>query len=158
MRKGMADGKTHEIAGVVAGGSWALYQARDQEFIGLLFEGIGGAIGGYVGGKLPDLLEPAIHSYHRDFCHSLTTGVALSAGTISAMEKWAKFCRDNAEDCRIRRTESVDGCSGFIYGFGEVVWRMLAGLLVGLVGGYISHLVFDAVTPRSIPLISKSLV
>ena len=37
----------------------------------------------------------------------------------------------------------------------ELFWRALAGFVNGLAAGYISHLVLDAGTPRSIPLLAN---
>jgi hypothetical protein len=37
----------------------------------------------------------------------------------------------------------------------EIFWRALAGFANGLPAGYISHLVLDAGTPRSIPFLTN---
>ena len=39
----------------------------------------------------------------------------------------------------------------------ELFWRALADFANGLAAGYCSHLVLDAGTPRSIPLLTNSL-
>ncbi len=39
----------------------------------------------------------------------------------------------------------------------ELFWRALAAFANGLAAGYLSHLVLDAGTPRSIPLLTNCL-
>lgn len=37
---------------------------------------------GYAAGTIPDLLEPAIHSHHRKFFHSVAAGTAVTYGAF----------------------------------------------------------------------------
>lgn len=78
-------------------------------------------------GKLPDILEPATNPHHRQFFHSIATFMALGYGVKKAYE-WKP--QDKLEEC-IR----------------------FALLCAGV--GYISHLVLDASTARSLPMIGK---
>jgi len=52
----------------------------------------GSCLGG-VGGILPDLLEPAVHSYHRKTMHSVTTGVGLSIVVLKNHSKMTPIQR-----------------------------------------------------------------
>lgn len=75
--------------------------------------------------KLPDILEPAIHSHHRKFCHSwLVLLGAVGAGL------WLWNWRPTT-----------------------VELRQLRAVLLGALLGYTSHLGMDAMTPRGLPLI-----
>lgn len=87
---------------------------------------IAGGIGAFFG-KLPDLLEPATNPHHRQFCHSLLVLGAVGYGFKRAYE-W-------------KPKDQI-----------EAILRMLALVAAG---GYISHLVLDAVTPRSLPLVGR---
>lgn len=78
-----------------------------------------------VGSKLPDVLEPAIHSHHRQFFHSLL----VLGGAIYAVRWLWKWKPETTEQ------------------------RCLRAALCGLLVGYCSHLGMDAFTPRSIPVI-----
>jgi membrane-bound metal-dependent hydrolase YbcI (DUF457 family) len=78
-------------------------------------------------GNLPDTLEPAIHPHHRQFCHSVVVLAAVGYGIKKSYE-W-----------------KPQGSAGKF-------WRALA-LCAGV--GYISHLILDVVTPRSLPLLGK---
>jgi len=83
---------------------------------------------GSVFGKLPDILEPALNNpHHRQFCHSLAVLGMVGYGVKRAWE-WEP--KDEFEE----------------------VFRVLA-LCAG--AGYVSHLVLDGFTPRSLPLLGK---
>jgi inner membrane protein len=75
--------------------------------------------------SLPDLLEPAVHPNHRRFFHSVTFAAAVTYSMRRAY-KWET----------------------------QEPWERLARLAV-LVGGsaYLAHLVRDAFTAKSLPLI-----
>jgi len=53
--------------------------AKEQRVPNWWTEVAGGALGGYVGGLLPDVLEPAISSWHRDVAHSCAAGGGIVA-------------------------------------------------------------------------------
>jgi inner membrane protein len=149
----VADGRTHVLVGMVAGGGAALYRGRDLPGPDLLVEAIGGVIGGYAGGKGPDILEPAIHAWHRKFCHSWTAGAAIGAG-IATLEAWEGHCRERAANHRCRRlAPGTDPLTAIFLWIGEMFWTLAAGFAAGFGGGYLSHLLLDAATPRSLPLI-----
>jgi len=78
--------------------------------------------------KLPDLLEPALNNpHHRQFCHSLIVLAAIGYGIKKAYE-W-------------RPSDSGD--------------RFLRALALCAGVGYMSHLLLDGFTPRSLPLVGK---
>lgn len=78
-------------------------------------------------GKLPDILEPALHPNHRQFFHGFAVLAAVSAGLVKAYQ-WSPE---------------------------EPLEKFVRGLT--LVGGvaYLSHLLCDASTPKGLPLIGK---
>ncbi len=51
---------------------------------------------------------------------------------------------------------AVDPFSKFLLDLFALLWRLAAGFANGLAAGYISHLALDAVTPRSIPLLTSA--
>lgn len=158
----MPDGKTHKLVGTATGALYAAYRAREQRTADRWLEVLGGALGGYLGGILPDSIEPATSSWHRDLAHSCAAGggiVALSR-TFTAL---AEACREQAEKCRaipmvaqgnFYVVAPADPWKQFIMSLSELIWRFLAGCVNGLAAGYTSHLALDAVTPRSIPLLT----
>jgi hypothetical protein len=159
----MSDGKTHRLVGAGTGAVFAGFRAKEQKDHHWLAEVAGGALGGYVGGLLPDVLEPAISSWHRDVAHSYTAGGGIVA-MRDALAAFVAACRENAEKCRAIPMEQqgdvfvfvpVDPISRLLLDVFELLWRLAAGFANGLAAGYLSHLALDAVTPRSIPLLKR---
>ena len=163
----MPDGATYKLIGASGGAAFAAYRAKDQNPGNWIAELAGGAIGGYVGGILPDILEPAISSWHRGVAHSYVSGATVAGTANAVLSKWEVACRTNAESCKAIPVIVVPGgmfvaappdpVHQFLSSLAELFWRLMAGLLNGLVAGYISHLALDAVTPRSIPLLASGV-
>ncbi len=77
--------KTHQIvASLAIGGVLAYkeYQAGEQSLKPFLGAGIAA-----LATKLPDILEPADHPNHRQFCHSLTFA-AMLGGVLAELNAW----------------------------------------------------------------------
>lgn len=120
------NGPAHQLVGVAIGIASA---ARDDEHKSshLHHPLAAGAIGAFFG-KLPDVLEPALRNpRHRQFFHSFT---------FLGMVGWGVH--------KVRQWEPQDELE-----------KLLRGLL--LIGGlaYMSHLVVDAFTSRSLPLVGR---
>lgn len=77
--------------------------------------------------RLPDWIEPATNPHHRQFFHSISFLVMLGYGLKKAYD-W------KPEDKRGQFLRFLTLCAG---------------------AGYISHLVLDGLTPRSLPLLGK---
>jgi hypothetical protein len=159
----MSDRKTHKYIGAGTGAVYAAFQAKDQSDTNFWIEAVGGALGGYSGGIVPDVLEPAICSWHRGVCHSWT-----AAGTVlyarATLAQWAESCRKQADKCRlIPMVEDLASgewvpipqtpIQNLVMQLGELFWRLLAGFLNGFAAGYISHLALDSGTPRGLPVL-----
>jgi len=168
----MPDSKTHKYVAITAGVGFAAYRAKEQEGLNFLIEVVGGALGAWSTGNLPDIFEPAISSWHRSTFHSLAAGGAIlsQVDTISA---FTEFCRDQAAQCKenpkrilmIPLSEDVwvpielDGTAGKLFSFIEqCLWLLLAGFVAGAAAGYVSHLALDGLTgKRSLPLVARGL-
>lgn len=119
----MSSAAAHDTAGLLAGLAAAILdQSPDEER--LLLDGLLAA-GAIAGAKLPDVLEPAIHSHHRALFHSFV--VLVGAG-------WA------AKKLWNWRPEAV-------------AQRQLRAVLLGALIGYCSHLGLDSFTPRGLPIV-----
>jgi len=166
----MANRRTHRRAGRISGAVYAAHRAKDQGVLQCAAEVAGGAFGGEVGALVADVLEPGISSWHRGPAHSCTAGVAiLSLGDLLGQAE--TYCRQQAErKAEERRTLQmvpdlmepnlfVPAPSSILAQLWlvtcELFWRALAGFANGLAAGYLSHLVLDAGTPRSIPLLTN---
>lgn len=149
----MPNAPVHALAAVPSGAAFAIYRARNQPTGGLC-EAVGGAIGGWVGGKAPDYFDPANCWNHRRFFHSWAafgTGLVLSNALLTA---WEGFCLGKAEEMRQRLATdaSLVGFQRFLVALWEILLRTAAGALAGFLAGYASHLVLDAFTVSSLPL------
>lgn len=160
----MPDGKTHALVGAGSGAVYSGYRAKDQDQDWWV-EVIGGAIGGYVGGKLPDWIEPAVSPWHRSTAHSGAVGGGVLA-IGNAIAACGAACRENAETCKSLRMQQqgdvfvfvpLDPLSNFFANLFEFLWRLAAGFVNGLAAGYVSHLTLDAMTARSIPLLPAEM-
>jgi hypothetical protein len=86
--------------------------------------------------------------------------------------EWQKFCRERADYCHLQAQQAgvlvmvphplrpnlfvpapVNPWAQLCWYAEEVFWRFAAGFANGLAAGYVSHIVLDAGTPRSIPLL-----
>jgi len=119
----MANGSTHQLTAAIAVGSVYLCAEANQHQKSA--KPLLGATLAAVLTNLPDVLEPASHPHHRQFFHSLAFAGLLGAAGYKAY-KWET---DNPFDEAMR----------FV-------------LLVG-VGAYLVHLLLDAGTPKSLPII-----
>lgn len=116
----------HQLAGAITG--LAVSQIdNEHNKQSTLHNPLATASIGAFAGRLPDLIEPAINPHHRQFFHSFVVMAGVGYG-VKKIYDW----------------EPETGI--------EKGLRILA-----LVGGvaYLSHLVLDAGTPRSLPLVGK---
>jgi len=121
----MASGSTHQMAAAVIVGGTCLCIESSQEE--KAGKSVIGAVLAATMTRLPDVLEPATHPNHRQFFHSIAFASLLGIATH-------KVYRWEPED-------TVDKAVRFT-------------LLVGA-SAYFIHLLLDAGTPKSLPLIGK---
>jgi membrane-bound metal-dependent hydrolase YbcI (DUF457 family) len=154
----MPNGRTHGVIGAVVGGTAGAVAGKDQPDYARLVLVLAGTIGGAAGGLIPDKLEPAEHPHHRDFCHSLGFGTVAgcaSAATLPSLRQMLFAEASRQRNMRLQLAPSDP--NRFWLGVGELAVYVLYGALLGIVVGYLSHLAADALTPRSIPVISRRL-
>jgi len=112
---------------------------------------VSAGFGGRVGGGLPDILEPALTPRHRDALHSVAAGVAAGATMVAG---WRERLLNAATEADARAAAAPEGSwERLSEQVKSILWAALAGLLVGLAAGYLSHLALDAFTASSIPFI-----
>jgi inner membrane protein len=120
------NGPTHQLAGAVA--AFVITQNDTSEKSGALHHPAAAIPIGALLGKLPDMIEPALgNPNHRQFFHSIAALGFLATG-MHKVHHW----------------EPQDDFD-----------KVLRGIL--LVGGaaYLSHLLLDALTSRSLPLVGR---
>lgn len=147
----MPNRQTHVVVGTVTGLAASAISSSDLDAQHRWIECAAGALGGAIGGLMPDALEPAVSPNHRSLFHSLAAAGVLSAAT---MAKWQATCRLRAESCEGRAFAAPAGSQAQNDELtSALLWRAAAGFLVGFLAGYASHLALDASTKRGLPLV-----
>lgn len=119
----MSNGPTHQFTAAICVGAVCIHAERNKKDKSV--RPIVGAVLAANLTKLPDILEPAVHPNHRQFFHSVVFASLLGM----AGYKVYKWNPDNP--------------------FDEVV----RFVLMVAIGAYGIHLLLDANTPKSLPLI-----
>lgn len=150
----MPNRKTHTKVGAISGATYAFYKAKDQELLHIALETLGGALAGYVGGRIPDIIDPATSPRHRSIGHGILPNGILASLYMNQIDGWQQSLRHQAKQfCEQRKsTDSVVGKAGFR--LLELLCYLSAGALAGLFAGHISHLLLDLSTPAKLPLLA----
>ena len=145
--------RTHTVVGTALGGAAGLITAsrlpEEHRPIHVAFA----LFGGFVGGQLPDVIEPALSPNHRGAFHSVG---ALGLTGFTWLANWQADCHARAKGCdeRAGGTHLTDAQRSDEL-FKAFWWRALAGFSVGIIAGYASHLALDATSPRGLPLLGQ---
>jgi hypothetical protein len=152
----MPNRRTHSVVGTGSGGLVAFLWSKDLPPEARLAMTLGGALGGYGGGRLPDLLEPAIHAWHRSFFHSGAVGAGVFRTTVVPVKNRVAELLAKAAEIRAQRLLlEPDHPDHATLQLQEFAMYLLSGVLIGLPVGYLSHLIADGGTERGIPLIGR---
>ncbi|MEN6369790.1 MAG: hypothetical protein ABFD77_08855 [Thermotogota bacterium] len=112
-----------------------------------------------VGSSLPDVLEPANRIDHWSFAHSVTIGSGLLALLATEGHEIRYALRDQGNQLFAVLAESEDRPLLWLaYLVGGAAAYMLSGAVLGVMTGYLSHLLLDQVKSKSnIPLMCRGL-
>lgn len=149
----MPNKQVHIAVGLVTGGSYSLYCARNQSPWAMLYETVGGIAGGAPGGACPDWFDTPDNPNHRSFAHGGVAVVGLACA-VKNMENVQSYFRTQANLYAFLKQTAVSPALSVWYGFLEILMRVIAGAIAGFVAGYTSHIILDFATPRSLPLIA----
>lgn len=134
----------------------ALYSSRSLTGWPALVHAAGCVAASRWGGILPDLLEPALHPGHRAFWHSQLTlvgSVQMSVDPPAVVRTWRGSLFAEAKILRARREAlPEDHPDRSTLWTDEMLRYFLAGALVGLPAGYLTHRPPDAGSPSGLPL------
>lgn len=149
----MPSARVHVPTSSLAGFLFSLHDARREPPQAQVVEGIAGAIGGALGGKAPDQLDPPTSPNHRARAHGAALGASLLA-LRPRLGELACWLREQArgwdEQAALCSVDSLDRLACQVI---ALLCRALAGLLNGFYAGYICHLGLDLFTPAGIPVV-----
>jgi len=147
----MANGRTHVGVGAGAGAVIAYLAAGQQPLPAVILEALGGCLGGVAGAKAPDWIDPATSPNHRGIGHGVVPVTTVAVWYRDNLPVWQTKCRLKADEHGRLRQQAQSGCERLWHGLVEMMFRMAAGFLTGLLAGYLSHVGLDCVTPKSLP-------
>jgi LexA-binding, inner membrane-associated putative hydrolase len=150
----MPNRAAHVLTSTAAGALFAAHRSGNQTDASRLCELAGGFIGGYAGGRAPDICEPPTTPRHRGSAHSAGAGAILVKVCTRDLDDWQRGCRTWADGfAQKRRACPSDSAEAVLFALAETLCRVLAGLIAGFLAGYVMHLTLDACTPSCISLI-----
>lgn len=145
---------THVATSGLTGALFALVKSNREPEAARVYEVFGGILGGYAGGRAPDVLDPPKSPGHRGRAHSFViagTGIRVCKKDV---ERWQQSCRRWAENFASKRMAATPGAAtAVLFALAEAICRILAGFIAGFLAGYVTHLALDACTPSCLALI-----
>ena len=128
-----------QTTGVIIAGLFSIDQSTEV----VISRMIGGAFGGYLGGLMPDKIDPSSNGpNHRSIGHGIIPiGGALLFGSksINSARKWLK---DKADSSRHEGNL-----------LNSLLYEFVIGVIDGFISGYLAHLALDSRTPKGLPFI-----
>src|SRR6266571_524689 len=148
----MPNGRTHQAVATLVGVGTGLYTARNVHQADAALARIAGSVlAANLAAALPDLLEPAVHSWHRESFHSI---VALAGATrLAVVPQRVVLWLSEREIAAARLRASREAlppnhADRFWLWLSEMIEHMLIGAAIGAPAGYASHLILDGCSPR----------
>jgi len=149
----MPNHPVHALTSTPAGAGYSFYKSNNKNSLARFVESAEGAIGGCIGGILPDWIDPSLHPGHRSLAHGLGSVATGAAFWYRRLDDWQNQLRQIADQQACCRAESTDFATTAWHAFAEWALRLLSGFLAGIGAGYITHVALDFGTPRCLPLV-----
>jgi len=93
------------------------------------------AAAGYIGARLPDIIDPPTNPNHRSWGHGVLPNTIAYSAVIKTASNYRKKLSQEASEDKLLNSFAIGAMDGFV-------------------GGHLSHLALDARTPKSLPLVS----
>lgn len=149
----MPNANVHRPIGMVAGAAAAWKLSGDQQLEDRVLRTVAGALGGYHGARLPDELEPATSPNHRALAHS---ALVLFGGGGTALAKGREgiaWANERVQELERRLVAETVPWKRLLLAVAILIGQAIIGYIIGLGAGYASHLLLDAPSARSLPLL-----
>lgn len=150
----MPSRRVHVTVGVALGAGAATYLARNEAPGAAFSEILGGALGGYAGARMPDMIDPPVNPRHRSVGHGVIpvgTAGALAVRSMTDLQARLRAEADRRTDLARESSSAARALWEWLLSF---LCRLGAGAAAGFTAGYASHIAMDALTPASLPLLA----
>jgi len=152
----MPNGKAHAVIGIGTGAVGSLcVMHKNLTGLEMTVVAAGGAVGGYLGAKLPDILEPATNPNHRQFGHSFVFNGTMTVAGYAGAKTLDFQIKAWTEQIKHKISETQDPTTRLIWAALLFLVLFSGGFVVGLFAGYLSHVAADSMTPASIPVLGS---
>ena len=149
----MPNRRVHVATSTPAGAVYAFHKTKYQNELTRLQELVGGALGGYLGGILPDQIDPPAHPGHRSVGHGFCPVAVVAASWNHNLESWQSRLRQLANEHDYHGFQSADPILKGWHAIMALALRLLSGFLAGIGAGYITHVALDSLTASCLPLV-----
>ena len=153
----------HRPAGMAVGGAFAGARAYAQYkdcpdwLVRTIIATLGGIGGGWLGGAMPDWIDPPTSPNHRNYGHGVATVIGVIGGAADWLAGVQKKFRDKADQLQRDRWMLNSDFERAISIAAEFILRLLAGVIDGVLAGYASHLTLDAFSASSLPVFARGM-
>ena len=148
------DGKTHRAVAIPAGICISLFQSKGEPLVDRIIEAAGAGCGAPIGAIIPDRLDPLNNGpNHRSWVPSVSLTMAGGHLIRQKLSEAQQYLRAQSTAHAQEAKSATDPLVRIWHILCAWLCLFLAGCLAGFVVGYGSHLMLDAFTPRSLPLI-----
>lgn len=148
----MPNGSFHKGLGALAGAATSACLSSDRQGLDRLAEVVGGLVGGWIGGAMPDIIDPAISPRHRCVGHAVAPAGLVAISYASNLVGWQTWLRRYADHFIAEAEASCDEAVRSNKLLAATACSLAAGLIAGFLAGYFSHLATDALTPNGLPI------
>lgn len=149
----MSNRADHIVAGALASGCMATYLNKNDPSPDFLTDALSIFIGGWIGSKLPDIIDPPTSPRHRSIGHGMIQSSLLTRKALSIIPVFRKACFDASAEYEVKASKET-GIWNLFYRLISFVFKFMAGLAPGILAGYVSHLALDFSTPMCLPLLA----
>ncbi len=116
----------------------------------------GRLVGGALGSRLPDVIDPPTHPGHRGVGHAVVPAVIAALLILRYAPGLQDTLRSEVNAVRAR-AEQLPEDARWPYQLSAAALEFVLGLSTGLPVGYVSHLALDATTPAGLPLLKRGI-
>ena len=149
----MPNKKTHGPVSTGIGVAAALLRSDEKNPWARALIGVGGGIGGYWGGRMPDLIDPPTSPNHRSWGHGVLPVSATFGSAISRAQRFEKDLLRYASNLGTAAGEAETFIDRLLLTAGQALALLVAGAIPGFAAGYVSHLALDLTTAKRLPLV-----